>query len=176
MRMARTSLFAVLSLAIATAPMIDTARAGSIPRQLYNKSITVNWGETGVYKRVSDGLTSPNTGQYQVTTYISSAGRIFVSGKSKSGSYGGSRQIGPEKTETKFEGNTLFGVSVNRGIARHLSATFDPAYSSCTGSITIGKSGPGTKVTGFDGAVYEVVSMQPGAISCSIRDGNALAN
>ena len=42
--------------------------------------------------------------------------------------------------------------------------------------VTIGKSGAGTKITGFDGAVYEVISMQPGASSCSIRDGNAFAN
>lgn len=65
---------------------------------------------------------------------------------------------------------------VNRGVARRLVVTFDPAFSSCTGTLTIGKSGPGTTIKGFDGQIYEVLSMQPGTISCSIRAGNAFAN
>jgi hypothetical protein len=154
------------------------ANAASVPAQFYNKSITVTWGESGVYKRISDGVNVSPSGQFQRIFYISSAGRIFSRGSgSRSGQYAGSKEAGPEKTaqNVKFEGNSLVAVGVNLGVARRVSASLDAA-SSCTASVTIGKSGVGTKMTGFDGAVYEVISMQVGAISCSIRDGNAFAN
>jgi hypothetical protein len=154
------------------------ANAASVPAQFYNKSITVTWGESGVYKRVSDGVNVSPSGQFQRIFYISSAGRIFTRGTFTSGQFGGSREAGPEKTaqSVKFEGNSLVGIGVSLGVARRVSASFDAGFSSCTASVTIGKSGVGTKITGFDGAVYEVISMQPAAISCSFRDGNAFAN
>ena len=159
-------------------PFWSTVAAAAAPSQLYNKSVTVTWGESGVYKRISDGVNTSPVGQFQRIFYISSAGRIFTRGTSTSGRFGGSKEAGPEKTadNVKFEGNSLVAVGVNLGIARRITATFDARLSSCTASVTIGKSGIGTKITGFDGAVYEVMSMQPGASSCSIRDGNAFAN
>ncbi|MBI3700579.1 MAG: hypothetical protein HY242_09085 [Afipia sp.] len=54
--------------------------------------------------------------------------------------------------------------------------TFDPSFASCSTTVTIGKIGPNATLTGFDGAEYQIISMEPGAASCSIRDGNALAN
>lgn len=165
----------VIGIAIATAAMIDTAYASPIPRQLFNKSVTVSWGESGLYKRESDGYTAGTAASFQVTAYISSAGRVFARLNSKSGSLGGTRQLGPENTPARFEGNSLVGIRVDRGIARRLAATFDSAYSSCSGSVTIGKIGPNAQVSGFDGAVWRVISMQPGAVSCSINDGNAFA-
>ena len=162
----------------AIALMSSAPDANAAPPQLYNKSITVTWGESGVYKRISDGVNVSPSGQFQRIYYISGAGRVFTRGTNKSGQYGGSREAGPEKTadSVKFEGNSLVAVGVNLGVARRLSAMFDAGFSSCTASVTIGKSGAGTRITGFDGAVYEVISMQPGAISCSIRDGNAFTN
>ena len=161
------------------APFWSTAAtAASAPSQLHNKSVTVTWGESGVYKRISDGVNTSPVGQFQRVFYISSAGRIFSRGTAKSGKFGGTKESGPETTAASvtFEGNSLVGVGVNLGVARRVAATFDANFSSCSASVTIGKSGIGTKITGFDGAVYEVISMQPGASSCSIRDGNAFAN
>jgi hypothetical protein len=154
------------------------ANAASVPTRFYNKSVTVTWGESGVYKRISDGVNVSPSGRFQRIFYISSAGRIFTRGTAISGQNGGSREAGPEKTSNsvKFEGNSLVAVGVNLGVARRVSASFDATFSSCTASVTIGKSGVGTKITGFDGAVYEVISMYPAAISCSVRDGNAFAN
>lgn len=159
-------------------PFWSTVAGAAAPSQLYNKTVTVTWGESGVYKRISDGVNTSPVGQFQRIFYISSAGRIFSRGTNTSGKFGGSKEAGPEKTAASvtFEGNSLVGVGVNLGVARRVAATFDASFSSCTASVTIGKSGIGTKITGFDGAVYEVISMQPGASSCSIRDGNAFAN
>jgi hypothetical protein len=172
--------FSIAALATVSFMSFGTnANAASVPAKFYNKSITVTWGESGVYKRISDGVNVSPSGQFQRIFYISSTGRIFSRGSGgRSGKYGGSRDAGPEKTaqNIKFEGNSLVAVGVNLGVARRVSASFDAAFSSCTASITIGKSGAHTKITGFDGAVYEVISMQAGASSCSIRDGNAFAN
>lgn len=154
------------------------SNAGSAPSQLYNKSITVSWGESGVYKRISDGVNTSPIGQFQRIYYISSAGRIFTRGTSSSGKFGGSREAGPEKSadNVKFEGNSLVGFGVNLGIARRVTATFAAGFSSCSSTVTIGKSGTSARIKGFDGAEYEIISMQAGSASCSIRDGNAFAN
>src|SRR5664279_327524 len=93
--------------ALVFAPFWSTfAAAASAPSQLHNKSVTVTWGESGVYKRISDGVNTSPTGQFQRIFYISSAGRIFVRGTNSSGRFGGSREAGPEKTadNVKFEG------------------------------------------------------------------------
>lgn len=161
---------------VAFAPTLATA--ATAPSQLYNKTVTITWGESGTYKRVSDGGTASPVGQFQLTVYISSAGRPFVRGSSKAGRFGGTKERGPEQTSdnVQFAGNTLVMVRGNLGIARRVLTTFDGSFASCTTNVTIGKIGPNATLTGFDGAVYQIISMQPGAASCSIKDGNALAN
>ncbi|MCX7306952.1 MAG: hypothetical protein NTZ72_02990 [Afipia sp.] len=156
----------------------STASAASAPQQLYNKSITLSWGESGVYKRLSDGGSSSPIGQFQIIIYVSGAGRPFVRGSSKSGRFGGTKDRGPEENSgnVQFAGNTLVTVRENLGIARRIVTTFDGSFASCSSTVTIGKIGANATITGFDGAVHQVISMQPGAASCSISNGNALAN
>lgn len=148
------------------------------PTQLYNKSIIITWAESGTYKRMSDGSDKSTVGQFQMTVYVSSAGRPFVRASNRAGQFANTRERGPENNSgnVQFSGNTLTTVRENIGVARQLQTTFDGSFSSCSTSVTIGKIGPGAKMTGFDGAIYQVVSMQPSATSCSIREGNALAN
>jgi hypothetical protein len=88
------------------------------------------------------------------------------------------KEVGPERTagSVHFKGNTVIAYQVNRGVARRVVVTLDPAFSGCSAAVAVGKSGPGTTIEGYDGATYEVISMQPSAINCSIREGNALAN
>ena len=85
---------------------------------------------------------------------------------------------GPERTarRVEFNGNTVVLYQVNRDIARRAVVSLDSAYSSCSAAVTVGKSGPGSTIEGYDGAVYEVVSLQSSGAGCSIREGNALAN
>lgn len=167
------------ALALVFAPFWSTvAAAASAPSQLYNKSITVTWGESGVYKRISDGVNTSPVGQFQRTYYISSAGRIFVRGKNTSGRYGGTKEAGPEQNagNVSFSGNTLINFGENLGVVRRITSTFDANFSSCSSAVTIGKSGASARIKGFDGAEYEIISMQAGSASCSISSGNALAN
>ena len=148
------------------------------PKQLYNKTIAMTWGESGTYTRISDGKPTNPVGQFQAIVYVSSAGRPFVRASAKAGRFGGTRERGPEQNSNnvQFDGNRLVMVRENLGVARRILTTFDASFASCTTSVTIGKIGPEATVVGFDGAVYKVNSMQAGAASCSIANGNALAN
>ena len=116
------------AIALVFAPFWSTvAAAASAPSLLHNKSITVTWGESGVYKRISDGVNTSPVGQFQRVFYISSAGRIFSRGTAKSGRFGGTKESGPETTAASvtFEGNSLVGVGVNLGVARRVVLACD---------------------------------------------------
>jgi hypothetical protein len=159
--------------------MMAAQGAVAAPRELYNKAVTARWGESGTYKRLSDGVTVNPAGQFTCIFYVSDAGRVFTrcSGSNANGRDASSGDFSPEKTapNIKFEGNTLVGTRVTQGVARRLAATFDAGFSSCSLSVTIGKAGPGAKFRGFDKAEYEVLSMQAGAASCSVQAGNPFA-
>lgn len=155
--------------------LMAEAEAGSAPQQLHGKSITLSWSESGVFRR--DGSPVSNTYDLVRAVYISQAGRAFIRGTT-SGRWGKMmKEHSPERTEVPvdFAGNTVIMYQVNRGIARRIVITLNPAFSGCSAVVTVGKSGPGTKIEGPNGVIYEVISMQPGAINCSIREGNALA-
>ena len=51
--------------------------AGSVPKQLHNKTVSVSWGEASRNKRISDGATVSGHGKFDRIIYISSAGRFF---------------------------------------------------------------------------------------------------
>ena len=146
------------------------------PKQLYNKTVTITWGESGTYTRVSDGKSASPIGQFQAIVYISSAGRAFVRASSKAGTFGGTRERGPEQNNVQFDGNNLVLTGVSLGVARRILTSFDASFASCTTSVTIGKIGPNATIVGFDGAVYKVISMQSGAAGCSIKEGNAFTH
>jgi hypothetical protein len=152
------------------------AKAGSAPQQLHGKTITLSWAESGAYKR--NGSSFPVTYSVKRVIYVSQAGRAFIRGTTAGRNGGMTKEAGPERTagSVDFKSNTFVAYQVNRGIARRAVVTFDQAFTSCSAAVTVGKSGPGTTIEGYDGVVYEVISMQPSAINCSIREGNALAN
>lgn len=176
----KTLILAIICTAFAYAIFAfwPTAAIAGAPSQLYNKTVTINWGESGTYKRLSDGGMSNPIGQFQLTVYVSSAGRPFVRGSSKAGRFGGTKERGPEDnaSNVQFNGNTLVMIRGSIGMARRIQTTFDGSFSSCSTTVTIGKIGPNATMIGFDGAEHQIISMQPGAASCSIREGNALAN
>ena len=152
------------------------AKAGSAPQQLQGKSITLSWSESGVYKR--DGSSFSNKYNLVRVIYVSQAGRAFIRGTTAGRGAGVTKEVGPERTagSVDFKGNTVIVYQVNRGVARRVVVTLDPAFSGCSAAVSVGKSGPRTTIEGYDGVTYEVISMQPNATSCSIREGNALAN
>lgn len=163
-------------LAVCLVGFANSATAGSAPKQLYNKTVTVTWGEASRSKRISDGVIIAATGKFDRIIYVSSAGRFFSRGNFSAGSYGGRNEQGPEEGSKgiSFQGNSLTAAWAARGgggVARHLSVSFDPAFASCTASMSAGKVGTAL-YTGFDGAPYEMIEIIPSAVSCSIKDGN----
>jgi len=175
----------VPSAALAAVLTAGSAVAGPAPKQLYNKSVLVNWVESVVQKG-PDGSTRTPQINSQRTAYISGAGRLFVKGtRNISNGYfrgGNETSRGPDGGSGggsggfSFEGNQLVGTAVFDGGARRLTISFDPSFSSCTANVVYGKSSSSNqKWKGFDGVTYELVSVNVGAVGCSVRDGNALA-
>lgn len=166
----------VLSLLGVSLLSVVEANAGAAPQQLHGKTITLSWGESGSYKRNKSSF--PVTYSVKRVIYVSQAGRAFIRGTTAGRNGAMTKEAGPERTagRVEFNGNTVVAYQVNRGIARRAVVTLDPAFSSCSAAVTVGKSGPGSTIEGYDGAVYEVISLQPSGVNCSMREGNALAN
>lgn len=167
--------FSVFVLLIVFLAMPAIAKAA--PSQLYNKSIELFWGESFVSKRISDGSPSNGTAKKSRVIYISSAGRAFVKSSDISGRDGGTREKGPDDTKgnVTFSGSELSLVAVNQQIARRVTVSFDPSFSNCTAVLTVGKIGANPKASGYDGAMYEVISIAGGSVSCSVKQGNAVS-
>jgi len=159
-----------------------TALAGSAPKQLYNKSILINWVEQ-VSERAADGRVTTPTINSSRTVYVSSAGRLFVKGNRNinNRNFQGNKDIavGPERSgggSLNFQGDRLVGTAVFDGGARQLAASFASDFSSCSASVVYGKAGGApAKWKGFDGVMREMISVNVGSVGCSVRDGNALA-
>jgi hypothetical protein len=104
---------------LATWLSATAAMAGGAPRQLFNKSIDVYWGENTSNKRVADGVVVNASGRIQRIIYISSAGRPFirVSGGNSDASH--TYEVGPDvaKASTDFRGNQLVLTGNNMAVA-----------------------------------------------------------
>ncbi len=166
----------------------SSAFAAGAPPQLHNKSILLSWSTQMVQKGADGRVITPTLSQ-QRTIYISSHGRIFVragrsvSNRKFSGSKTGesgpddSRGYAGEARGIAFQGNTLVGTQTYASGAGQIRISFDAGFSSCTMVAVEGKSGSGSiRVRGVDGQMYERISATSSGYSCSIRDGNALAN
>ena len=164
------------------------AFAAGAPPQLHNKSVLLSWS-TQVVQKGPDGRVITPTLSQQRTIYISSQGRAFVrAGRgvsnrqfsaSKTGESGpdDSRGYDGEARGISFQGNMMIGTQAYASGAGQIRVTFDPGFSSCTMVAVEGKSGSGPiRVKGLDGQMYERISATSSGYSCSIRDGNALAN
>jgi hypothetical protein len=166
------------SIFLATWLSATAAMAGGAPKQLFNKSIDVYWGENTSNKRVADGVVVNASGRIQRIIYISSAGRPFirVSGGNSDASH--TYEVGPDvaKASTDFRGNLLVLTGHNMAVARQVTITFDASFSGCTASVRAGRNGTSPKWIGFDGAPYELLSISVGSANCSIKDGNAVAS
>ena len=183
------SVFSILAVTgLVAASLLETAPATASPQQLLNKTVTLGWTTQSV-QRGPDRKERQVGSSIKYIVYISTLGRLFEhSSRSASGGTQGN-DIDPNAAQTKmgearglrFEGNTLvanrgYGGAGGSGAMRAV-ATFDSSYSSCALAVTHGKeSGGGIKRKGIDGVVREYVSINVTGTSCSIQNGNALAN
>lgn len=172
--------FSVMALLVAfTIP----ASAASAPSALMNKSIVLSWNEAREQRNnQAGGFINVNIGM-GISVYVSSAGRPFarMSAEGKLnratsehvGAGSGGTSLGGGARSLRFEGNTLVMQGTFGNFARDIRVNFDGGFSSCTATQVVGKSGSQPVVfkntTGF---VMEIRSIQPGSVSCSVKDGN----
>ena len=172
--------FAVSALiALAISPSAS-ARA---PENVRNHSFTVTWTETHNQSR-DGGPFRDYSIPYRWTVYFSSVGRGFgrisiganrgagsheVVGKGAKSFGGGER--GTTFTRTGFAHMSSFGQA-----ARRISVEI--TGSGCTAHVTVGKL-PGAAAASFtraDGRHFEIRSLEAGAASCEMQEGNAFAH
>jgi len=181
----RLGALALNAAVVATLVTAGAAFAGPAPKQLYNKSVMVNWVES-VLQKASDGSSRNPQINTTRTIYVSSAGRLFVKGTRSINNrmYQGTKNTarGPDGSgggsgNFSFEGDRMIGTAVFDGGARRMTVSFDPSFSSCTATVVYGKSGSANqKWQSLDGnTTYEVISISVGAVGCSVREGNAVA-
>lgn len=153
-----------------------TPASAQAPKQLYNKSILVNL-TTSIPARGSDGST-PGPRTTSRIVYVSSAGRVFVKTSRVTRRNQTSDAKGPDDRggNLAFNGNRLVGTVQAASGAINLSVTFDPSFQSCSTSVIYGRDGskPFTW-KGLDGITYTSTGAPTSTTSCSIREGNALA-
>jgi hypothetical protein len=118
----------------ALAFVADAAFASAPPKQLYNKSILVNWVESVLQKAPDGSSRNPQINTTR-TAYVSSAGRLFVKGSrninNRNFQGGNQTERGPDNSGGgsggfTFEGNQLVGTAVFDGGARRMTVSFDP--------------------------------------------------
>ncbi|MDO9299513.1 hypothetical protein [Bradyrhizobium sp.] len=149
------------------------------PRQLYNKTIQINWS-VQIVRADGQGQKNFVSSAVSRTVYVSSGGRLFerASRSNKRGKKqtdnapDTTRNKGGEATGIRFSGNRLIGHTAFAQGARQWVATFDSSFSKCTVAVTFGREGGAMKRRGIDGVMHTNESMTASGESCSIRDGN----
>jgi hypothetical protein len=164
----------------AAASGISPVSAGT-PQQALNKTVHVSFSAAvSVISPAGKRINTTTTSNHEI--YISSAGRLFGRGSyaapgARTGgdaAPGATRNNLGEVRALRFEGSKLVGDAAYQGGARHMTITFDPAFTSCDVSVLFGKSGGIVQRKGPDGQVYTVESITLSNHSCSVQAGNGL--
>ncbi|OQW56205.1 MAG: hypothetical protein A4S14_10575 [Proteobacteria bacterium SG_bin9] len=168
--------FAALLVLAVDAP----AAAQPAPRPLLNKTVRVSFTLTNTLRR-PDGRMVTGGGNVQQLFYVSSAGRIFV----KRIAGGQTGEAGPGEATTNsgiarsasFQGGKLIAIANRGGGAGRTIVSFDPGFSSCTVDVLYGKPEGGSVTRrGPRGGILELISTSYSGQSCSIAEGNQVAN
>jgi len=153
------------------------------PPQLYGKSVVVSWTENRVHRFVGEAQFRQVALHAEQSIYISTTGRPFsrstYSTRRGTGSHelvGGSGHSGTAGAVViQFQGRSLVTVQAFIGGARHIQVDFDPAFSSCTANVILGRSGSTATLIikgAITGDLVEVQSAKIDGAKCSIKEGN----
>jgi hypothetical protein len=169
-----------------TVASVDGSLAGGAPTALYNKTITLSWNIL-MSVRNAGGAVKNIVAPRERVVYISDKGNLFVRERRPDGhgglnhleerAPGNSTNYTGNSSAIRFEGNQLVAITGQVSGANMMRATFDSSFSSCTMTWMSGKNSSGPTIwKGSDGVSYDIVSATAGAMSCSIRAGNAFAS
>jgi hypothetical protein len=164
------------------------AHAGSAPRELYGKSISVAWSESITGRPGGDQTTRNWLRVYLMNIYISSVGRPFVrltmggTGNSEKtrGAHGTgnlSSSTAPDQPSSEatdrvdFQGRSIAVYREFQSGARRIAIDWDGA--GCKASVINGRQAGKNIVQQSGGkGQFDVSSIQVGTVSCSVREGN----
>jgi hypothetical protein len=138
------------------------AYAGSSPKELYGKSITVAWSESITGKFTNDQAVRNIGRAEQMNIYVSTAGRPFVrltgtgigglsyhSQMSRTRSQ--SSESGPEQSDAKdrvdFQGRTIVAYREFESGARRISIDVEGADAACKAAVLIARQAGSNVVT-----------------------------
>jgi hypothetical protein len=172
-----------LSSGVLVAIFATSAMGAAAPETMRNKSFTVSWTEQH-NQSVNGSEFRDFSVPYQWTYYISSVGRGFVrinigSGRgsgSHEGVGGGGKSFSGGEHGITYTGSGFVQTSTSGESARRISV--DITGSGCAATVTVGKM-PGVEAAKFtrtDGRHYEIRSLQAGAASCQMQEGNVFGN
>jgi len=154
------------------------------PPQLLGKTITFSFTNNQTL-REPGGRTFNTQASFQYIDYISSAGRIFQRSSRSAGSRSRTgdklpdqpRLGGGEVHTNRFEGSKLVIMNSYAEGAVRMVVSFDPAFSTCTVEVVLGREKGGTiKRRGLNGVMHEILTYDITNQSCTVRDGNPFAN
>ena len=169
--------FRRLITAIGFCAMASLAEAA--PQQLMNKTISVAFS-VSIPARGSDGRTLTTNRQTSRLIYVSTQGRLFVKVMRRVKGHAQDKEVGPGEggSNLRFAGDKIVGVLSSVSGASQLSISFDPSFQSCTAQLIVGAEGGKPLIwKGIDGVTYTSTGKPSvSAPSCSISQGNALAN
>jgi hypothetical protein len=166
------------------------AHAGSAPKELYGKSISVGWTESLTGRFGSEQLTRNIGRSCQMSIYISTAGRPFV--RIRQNQFGGmglqiktggavemnrTSETAPDVSSSSatehvnFEGRSIIVNTQFESGARRIAIDFDH-NAGCKADVVNGKEAGKKLEGGVQRGRFEASSIQVGSVSCSIREGN----
>jgi hypothetical protein len=155
------------------------AHAGSAPKELYGKSIAVQWSESISGRMGGDQTMRYWLRAYLMNIYISSAGRPFVQVKA-GGTSNGEKRFGahgagdlgfsttPDQSSSgrvDFQGSSMFVYTEHASGASRVAIDLDGA--GCKATVINGRQGGKNIVRQSDGGGQaDISSIQIGTVSC----------
>jgi hypothetical protein len=152
------------------------AHAGPTPKELYGKSITLQWSETETGKVPDQPTTRPWGRAISMNIYISTAGRLFmresgntIGGFNPHGITDNNAAPGDSKLDHfDFQERSVVAYTQFQSGARRIAIDLDATGTSCKANVIVGKE----KGKAILRRRAEILSTQIGAVSCSVREGN----
>jgi hypothetical protein len=167
------------------------AHAGSAPKELYGKSIVVAWTESVTGKVGGDEVTRSFVRAYQMSMYLSTAGRPFmrlIQGSASTNHHlqGMGFGVGPLETSPvasqnaghiDFAGRSIVVYREFESGAHRIAIEFDGTNTNCKATVVNGRQAGknGFVQSSVRGGRIEVSSIEVGTTNCSIKEGNVFA-
>jgi len=162
------------------------AHAGSAPKELYGKSIIVNWTAHRSQRPLGQGNFRDVNIPLSHKFYFGTTGRLFNRLSSTSKGYEAAHEVvgtsgtspGGGPRQIQFSDRTIVLTFTNGDLAHRITIEFNEGFTTCEAQIVSAKPA-GANVSVITRNLYgeqiEVRFATVTGVSCSVRDGNVFA-